>query len=255
MKKLLIAVAFSVFSLGSFAQDLSVAAAADLNFVMPEIAKRFEKQTGKKLALTYGSSGNFYQQIRNGAPFDLFFSADEQYPAKLEREGFAEPGTLTPYAEGRLVLFAPSSSKINLSLGLRVLISPEIRKVAIANPQHAPYGRAAVDALTNAGIYQLMKFKIVLGEDISQTAQFVQSGNADAGILALSLVSAPQMQKAGRFVPIPETGYAPIKQSAIVVKSSKNKVLAREFLRFMTSPEVLALLSQYGFSRPAASNR
>ena len=134
-------------------------------------------------------------------------------------------------------------------------MSPEIRNVAIANPQHAPYGRAAVDALTNAGIYQLMKFKIVLGEDISQAAQFVQSGNADAGILALSLVSAPQMQKAGRFVPIPETGYAPIKQSAIVVKSSRNKVLAREFLRFMTSPEVLALLSQYGFSRPAASSR
>jgi molybdate transport system substrate-binding protein len=250
MKKLLLALILCFASTFASAQDLLVAAASDLSFVMPEIASRFQQQTGKKVAFTFGSSGNFYQQIRNGAPFDLFFSADEQYPARLQQEGFAEPGTLYPYALGKLVLFVPANSKLNIAQGLNVLLSPEVRKISIANPQHAPYGRAAVDALNRAGLYNKVKDKLVLGENISQAAQFIQSGNADAGIIALSLASAPPMRSRGRFTEVPSSEYAPIRQAAILVKASKRKGTAREFLNFLKQPEIVNLMSRYGFTQP-----
>lgn len=250
MKKLLAVLVFLITASSAFAQDLLVAAAADLNFVLPEIAARYQQKTGKKVAFTFGSSGNFYQQIRNGAPFDLFFSADEQYPAKLEQEGFAEPGTLYAYAVGKLVIYVPSNSKLDLSQGLKVLLAPEVHKIAIANPQHAPYGRAAAEALTKEGIYNKVKDKLVLGENISQTAQFVQSGNADVGIIALSLASAPAMKTKGRFVEVPASDYAPIRQAAIVSRSSQQKEEARGFLKFLQQPEIVNLMSRYGFGRP-----
>lgn len=250
MKKLLVVLILCLASTFACAQDLLVAAASDLSFVMPQVASRFQQQTGKKVAFTFGSSGNFYQQIRNGAPFDLFFSADEQYPAKLQQEGFAVPGTFYPYALGKLVLFVPGNSKLDISQGPKILLLPEVRKIAIANPQHAPYGRAAVEALTKEGIYDQVNDKLVLGENISQAAQFIQSGNADAGIIALSLASAPAMRSNGRFVEVPSSDYSPIRQAAIVVKSSNRQETARKFLEFLKQPEIVKLMSQFGFTRP-----
>src|SRR6266403_5773126 len=163
------------FSTSVHAQTLRIAAAADLQFVLPDLASQYEKQTGAKVAITYGSSGNFFAQIQNGAPFDLFFSADIDYPKRLEAAGLAEPGTLYPYATGKIVLWAPNESKLDLSRGLQVLLNPGIRKIAIANPEHAPYGRAAVAALRRERIYDQVATKFVLGENISQTASFVAS--------------------------------------------------------------------------------
>lgn len=248
MRKLLLVVLLGVASSMACAQDLLVAAAADLNYVLPEIAARFQQKTGKKVALTFGSSGNFYQQIRNGAPFDVFFSADERYPAKLDQEGFGEPGTLYSYAQGKIVLVVPAKSKLDLSRGLVVLVAPEVRKIAIANPLHAPYGRAAVEALKKNGLYEKVQGRLVLGENISQAAQFLQSGNADAGIIALSLVSSPMMKDSVRFSAIPDADYAPIRQAAIVTKVSRHKEVARQFLEFMRSKEIRDFMSQHGFS-------
>src|ERR1700674_1187904 len=171
--------------------EITVAAASDLTFAFKDVAARFEKQTGSSVKMSYGSSGNFFSQIQNGAPFDLFFSADIDYPRKLEAAGLTEPGSMYPYATGKIVLWAPSVSKLDLSRGLAVLLDPGIRKIAIANPEHAPYGRAAVAAMRHEGIYDKVKDEFVLGENISQTAQFVESGNADVGVLALSLAVAP----------------------------------------------------------------
>ncbi len=232
------------------ATEIKVAAAADLTFVFKDVASQFEKQTESKIELTYGSSGNFFAQIQNGAPFDLFFSADIGYPEKLEAAGLIEPGTIYEYASGKIVIWVPNGSKLNLSRGLATLLDSGIRKIAIANPQHAPYGVAAVAAMRHAGVYDKIKSKLVLGENISQTAQFVQSGNADVGIFALSLALAPAMKNAGRYVEIPATDYPPIIQAAVILKSSRNKQLANLFMKFMKQPDTVALMARYGFSIP-----
>src|SRR5262249_42388895 len=154
-------------------------------FAMDDLSAQYHKQAGANLEVTYGSSGNFFSQIQNGAPFDLFFSADIEYPRKLEAAGLGEPGTLYHYAVGRLVIWAPANSKLDTAgQGWKALLDPSVQKIAIANPEHAPYGRAAVAALRRAGIYQQVAGKLVFGENISQAAQFVQSGNAQAGIVA-----------------------------------------------------------------------
>lgn len=230
------------------AQDLTVAAASDLQFVFPEIAAHFQKETGHSLKLIFGSSGNFFAQIQNGAPFDLFFSADIGYPQKLEAAGLTEAGSLYAYATGRIVLWTPSSSKIDLSRGLQVLLDLAIKKIAIANPQHAPYGRAAVAALQHEGIYERVAGKFVLGENISQTASFVASGSADVGILALSLALAPSMKEKGIYKEIPQPDYPPIEQWAVILKNSKQKDLARRFLRYLKTPAVQELMQRYGFT-------
>jgi molybdate transport system substrate-binding protein len=232
------------------AGELKIAAAADLTFAFKDVGARFEKQTGNSLKLTYGSSGNFFSQIQNGAPFDLFFSADVSYPQKLEAASLAEPGTIYDYARGKLVIWVPNASKLDLSRGLSVLLDPDIRKIAVANPLHAPYGVAAVAALRHAGIYDQVKDKLVLGENISQTAQFVQSGNADVGLLALSLAVAPAMKPSGRYVEVPASDYPPLIQAGVVVKSSRNKELANQFMKFLKEPGTIALMAQYGFTLP-----
>ena len=232
------------------AAEIKVAAASDLTFAFKDVAARFQKETGNNIKLTYGSSGNFFAQIQNGAPFDLFFSADVGYPEKLEAAGLAEPGTIYEYASGKLVMWAPSASKLDLSRGLATLLDPGIRKIAIANPQHAPYGVAAVAAMRHAAVYDKVKSKLVLGENISQTAQFVQSGNADVGILALSLALAPAMKDSGRYVEIPAADYPPLIQAGVILKSSRNKELANQFLKFLKEPETVALMERYGFSVP-----
>jgi len=248
MRKLLFLLLISSFSAVALAQDLTVAAAADLSSVFPEVTRQFEAKTGKHINLTFGSSGNITQQIQNGAPYDVFFSADSQYPKKLEEAGLVEPGSAVKYALGKIVLFVPSSSKVNLIQGPGVLLSPEVNKIAIANPAHAPYGRAAVEALKNEGLYDRVKNKFVVGENISQAAQYVGTGNTDAGIIALSL--AFSMKDRGRYVEIPLTDYTPIEQSAVILKRCKDKQTAKAFFEFLKTPAVRNLLIAHGFTLP-----
>ena len=229
---------------------ITVAAASDLTGAMKEIAAGFEKDTACAVRMSMGSSGNFLTQIENGAPFDLFFSADIEYPKKLEAEGLAAPGSAYLYAVGGIVLWVRNDSRLDVAKGLEILRNPAIRKVSIANPELAPYGRAAVDALKKAGVYDAVKDRLVLGENISQAAQFVESGNADAGIVALSLALSPEMKDQGRYQRIPETLYAPIEQGAVVIRSSQNSRAARAFLDYIKTPAVTALFERYGFAPP-----
>ena len=249
MKNILLVFAL-LSSIGCPAEQLAVAAAADLNFAMKEIAQRYQQSTGNTLKLSFGSSGNFFVQIQNGAPFDLFFSADISYPAKLGQAGLAEPGTIYQYAVGKIVLWVPNNSQLDLSKGIDVLLDPSIKKIAMANATHAPYGRAAEEALKKAGIYDRVKGKLVIGENISQTAQFVQTGNAEIGIIAESLAKAPTMAAEGRFVEISSPLYSPIDQGAVVLKNSPHKTAAKAFLAFMKTVEVQQILTQYGFTIP-----
>lgn len=230
------------------AQSLTVAAASDLQAVMPDVAKRFERETKIHVTTTFGSSGNFFAQIRNGAPFDLFFSADVDYPERLEDAGLAERGSLYEYATGHIVLWTRKDSGVNLTMGMGILASPRVRRVAIANPEVAPYGRAAVAALQHAGLYEELRRKLVLGENVSQAAQFVQSGNADVGILAMSIAISPALQKAGTLFRIPEDAYPPIRQGAVVLASSRQKEAARQFLEFLKRPEIARILEDAGLS-------
>jgi molybdate transport system substrate-binding protein len=233
------------------AQTLRIAAASDLQFVLPDLAAQYEKQIGVKLAVTYGSSGNFFAQIQNGAPFDLFFSADLEYPKKLIQAGFAESDSLQTYAAGRLVLWLPPESPLDPAAGLKALLDPRIQKIAIANPEHAPYGRAAVAALQNAGLYDRLKPKLVLGENISQAAQFVQSGSAQAGLIAFSLALSPAM-KTGKLWNIPPDRYPPIEQAVVVLKSSPSKQAALSFLAFLKTPQARATFERYGYTAPSS---
>ncbi len=236
----------------AFAQDITVAAAADLTAALPEIAAKYKQQTGQGVKLTFGASGNLTTQIRNGAPFDIFFSADEDYPKQLIDAGLAEKNTLYRYAVGRLVLWVPNDSPLDLSkLGMQALLDPAVKKISIANPQHAPYGRAAEAALRHFGIYDQVSSRLVLGENVSQAAQFVESGNAQAGLIALSHALAPAMKSKGRYWTVPLDAYPTLNQAAIVLSNSKQKETARKFLEFMRSPEVASLLQSYGFSLPA----
>jgi molybdate transport system substrate-binding protein len=232
-------------------QEIAVAAAADLKFAMTDVAGQYEKQTGNKVNVTYGSSGNFFSQLQNGAPFDLFFSADIDYARKLDAAGLAEPGTLYLYAIGRITIWTPPDSKVDVTtLGWKALLDERVQKIAIANPEHAPYGRAAVAAMQKAGIYDQVKPKLVYGDNISQAAQFVQSGSAQAGIVALSLATSTGM-KDGKRWDIPEDMHPPVEQAAILMKNAKNKEAARAFLDFVKTDEARATLATYGFTFPA----
>ncbi|HEV3253521.1 MAG TPA: molybdate ABC transporter substrate-binding protein [Candidatus Acidoferrales bacterium] len=232
------------------AQEITIAAASDLQFVFPQVAARFEKETGHPVRLTYGSSGNFFSQIQNGAPFDLFFSADIDFPKKLEAAGLTEPGTLYQYATGKIVLWVRNDSTIDLSRGLQLLSDPAVRKIAIANPEHAPYGRAAVAAFQHERLYDQVRSKFVLGENITQTAQFVASGNADIGILALSLAVAQPLKSDGRYVQIPASFYPHIDQGAVILKSSPHKDIGEQFIAFLKTPEIVSLMRDFGFIVP-----
>jgi molybdate transport system substrate-binding protein len=233
---------------------VNVAAASDLTYAMNEIAANFEKATGCTVRLSLGSSGNFLTQIENGAPFDVFFSADIAYPKKLEAEGLAAPGSTYLYAIGKIVLWTRKDSRVDVGKGFASLRDPAVKKIAIANPAHAPYGRAAEEALRKSGVYDAVKNQLVLGENISQTAEFVESGNADAGIIALSLVLSPTMKDRGRAWNVPENLYTPIQQGAVAVRAATNPQGAREFLDYIKMPATAALLERYGFVLPAKSS-
>jgi molybdate transport system substrate-binding protein len=226
-------------------QKLAIAAAADLNFALPEIAREFRIADPKvELEIAYGSSGNFFAQIGNRAPFDVFLSADVEYPRKLAAAGIGPADSVFRYAVGRLVVWVPAGSPLDPKTALR---DPGVKHIAIANPQHAPYGRAAQAALRTLGLYQTVEPKLVLGENIAQTLQFVESGAADAGIVALSLALAPPVSARGRYWEIPPDAYPRIEQGGIILKDSK---AARDFRAFLLSADGRRILKQYGFFVP-----
>jgi molybdate transport system substrate-binding protein len=237
----------------ALAQPIAVAAASDLQTVFPAVLERFQKETGRTVQLTFGSSGNFFSQIQNGAPFDVFFSADIDYPRRLEAGGQAEPGTMYEYATGHIVLWTRTASAIDVRRGLQALLDPAVKRVAIANPETAPYGRAAVAALRHEQLYDKVRGKLVLGENISQAAQFVESGNAEAGIIALSIALAPALRQSGTYDEIPVSFHPPIQQAAVVIKSSRNKDAAKQLLAFLKTPDIVRLLESFGFAVPRAA--
>jgi molybdate transport system substrate-binding protein len=227
------------------AQKLTVAAAADLNFALPEMMRQFRAAgAAVELQIAYGSSGNFYAQIGNGAPFDVFLSADVAYPRKLAAGGIGVGNSVFTYAVGRLVVWVPAASPLDPATALR---EASVKHIAIANPQHAPYGRAAEAALRSLGLYQTVEPKLVLGENIAQTLQFVESGAAEAGIVAMSLAVAPPVRARGRYWEIPPDAYPRIEQGGIILKDSP---AARDFRGFLLSAAGRRILKQYGFFVP-----
>jgi molybdate transport system substrate-binding protein len=230
--------------------QLNIAAASDLKFALTDLASAYEKQSNVKINLSFGSSGNFFAQIQNGAPFDIFFSADSDYPRKLNEAGLVLPNSADSYAVGKLVLWCPADSKLNPEKsGWQSLLDPAVQKIAIANPDHAPYGRAAVEALKNFDLYEKIKTKLVFGENISQVAQFAQSGSAQIGILAESLIHSPACAS-GHAWKIPQNKYTPLLQSFVVLKASANKDAALAFLAYVKSPPAQVILEKYGFAKP-----
>lgn len=231
---------------------LTVAAAANLQPAVSEIAARFEKQSGTHVALVFGSSGNLTTQIEHGAPYDVFLSADMSYPERLARGGLGVRESLHRYAVGKLVLWVKKDSNIDLErLGERSLLESGVRKIAIANPAHAPYGVAAVAFLKNAKLHDQVEGKLVMGEDVAQAAQFVISGNAQVGIIPLSLALAPKMVEAGKHYVLTRNAPA-VEQGAIVLSKAADKSAAGKFLDFMKSPDVIAILKRYGYDVPEA---
>lgn len=233
------------------AGQIHVAAAADLRFAMDEVVSLFRKsRPADRIEVSYGSSGKFFAQIRNGAPFDIFFSADSELPEKLVQEGLAIP-EVEPYALGRIVLWRPGRDARPLTL--TDLPRPENRRIAIANPKHAPYGMRAVEALKAAQVWDAVESRLVFGENIAQTAQFVQTGNADIGIIALSLALAPAFVGSGSYAMIPADLHEPLRQGFVILKRAEDKVLARTFAAFFSTAEVRQIMSRYGFSLPTSA--
>ena len=234
------------------AESITVADAADLNYALNELANRFEATSGVKVTLSFGASGNLFSQIQSGAPFDLFFSADEDYPKKLASAGLADASSLRIYALGHLVLWVPNNSTFDpQKLQMELLTQPDVTRIAIANPQHAPYGRAAMSAIEHYGLKDKLSGKLVFGENVSQAAQFVQSGNAQAGLIAMSLAKSPAMESAGRFWTLPPDAYPELKQAVVIVSASRHKKEAQAFLDFVLSPEGAATLQKYGLTPPS----
>jgi molybdate transport system substrate-binding protein len=228
-----------------------VAAAADLNVALGELIARFTASRAVDVSVSYGSSGTFYAQLLSQAPFDMFFSADLEYPRQLASRGLVVDGTEFSYAVGRLVLWVPSASTLDVEHeGLQALTAASIAHIAIANPDHAPYGRAAVAAMRSAAVYDRVRPKLVFGENVAQALQFVQTGAADAGIVALSLALAPALKDKGRWLELPIDSYPRIEQGGTILKWAADVDAARALRAFVLSADGRAILKQYGFFLP-----
>jgi molybdate transport system substrate-binding protein len=229
----------------------NVAAASDLKFAFEEIAAEFTRSTGKTVRLSFGSSGNFARQIRQGAPFEMFLSADEAFVDGLARDGFTRnAGDL--YAVGRIVFFVPRNSRLKADPALgsvrEALASGRLGKFAIANPEHAPYGRAAREALQSAGLWAAIERHLVLGENVSQAAQFATAGGADGGIFAYSLALSPTVAALGEYVLLPEAMHKPLRQRMVLLKSAGPA--AAEFYSYVAGAAARRVLDRYGFALP-----
>ena len=244
--------ACSALATPTTAQTLpTLAAASDLKFAIEEVAAQFEKETGNKLRLVFGSSGNFYSQIRQGAPFQMFMSADESFVFKLaDANKTMDLGRA--YALGRIGIFVPHGSALKADGALQdvaaALKDGRLQKFAIANPEHAPYGTRAKEALQSAGVWSAIESKLVLGENISQTAQFAASGSTQGGIIALSLAKAPSIAKLGEFALIPESMHQPLKQRMVLIKDAPPAL--RAFYDYLATPAAQAIMVRYGFAMP-----
>jgi len=230
----------------------AIAAASDLKFALEAIAAEFRSETRRDVKLAFGSSGNFYRQIEQGAPFQLFMSADEAFINKLAVAGRTEDGGRL-YAIGRIVVFARHGAPLDVAAGLagveKALAAGRIRRFAIANPEHAPYGRAAEQALRKAGVWDDIKSRLVLGENVSQAAQFATGGSAEGGIFAYSLAISPRIAKLGRYVLISEALHEPLRQRMALVKGAGRT--ARVFYRYLQEPRAREMFERYGFAAPA----
>jgi molybdate transport system substrate-binding protein len=231
------------------AAPLLVAAASDLAWCTDELAAAFKAEApGAELKFSTGASGNFFAQIRNGAPFEVFLSADTGYPAQLARLGAADGKTMATYAIGQLALWT-LDDQLDLTHGLAVLKEARTGRLAIANPDTAPYGRAARALLERNGLWDAVQPRLVIGENIAQTAQFVQSGNAQLGLVSVSLLRAPRLAGVGRYILLPD-GAGPIEQAAIVTTRGRGNPLAARFVRFLSSPAAQAVFERHGFALP-----
>lgn len=230
------------------ADKITIAAAADLKFAMDEIVSSFRKsQPGSKVEVVYGSSGKFHAQIQQGAPFDLFFSADIAFPRELAKTGLTA-SEVKPYAIGRIVLWSNSLDAEKMTLAS--LTDPKIVKIAIANPKHAPYGKRAEEALKAAGLWDKLQSRLVFGENIAQTAQFVQTGNAQVGIIALALAVNPELAHKGGYFLIPDELHAPLEQGFVITSRASGNRLAKKFSAYMATRPVRTIMAKYGFVLP-----
>jgi molybdate transport system substrate-binding protein len=234
-------------------REVAVAAAADLRFALDEVIVAFARASPEiAVKPVYGSSGSLFAQIQNKAPFDVFLSADVSYPRKLVEAGLALEGEREfVYAVGHLVLWAPSGSAVPVEKGVQALLDPAVRKVAIANPAHAPYGRAAEAALKGLGVYDAVAPRLVLGENISQTFQFIESGAADVGVVALSLALAPNVRGKGKYWQLPDDSYPPLEQGGLVLRTARDAEAALAFRRYFTT-DAAPILKRYGFALPGS---
>lgn len=229
-------------------ETLTVAAAADLTYAMKEIATAFKHgHPHDQIQTLFGSSGQLFTQIQQGAPYDVFFSADIRYPRLLKARGWAG-SEITTYAFGRIVLWSASRNVKNLTL--QQLRDPSFRNIAIANPNHAPYGQRAVEALKAAGVYAQVQPKLIYGENVAQTAQFVQSGNAQVGIIALALALNPQLAHQGSYSLIPASMHQPLEQGFVITRQAAHKPLALAFAQFIKGSQARAILARNGFILP-----
>ena len=230
------------------AQKVNVAAAANLRYVLEEIKTAYVKQNPKaKVNLTFGASGMLVQQIQNGASFDLFMAADNEFPLKLKEKGLTT-GNMSAYAFGKLAIYS-----ITLDVekqGLAALKDPSVKKIAIANPATAPYGERAVELLKTLKLYDSLKPKIITGENISQTAQFAFTGNAEIGFIALSLALAPEMAGKGNYYIVPQNQYKPIEQACILIKTPVVNNEAYKFRKFILSTATKAIWEKFGYAVP-----
>jgi molybdate transport system substrate-binding protein len=228
-----------------------VAAAADLKYAFDDLKQAFERSYPEiQVEVTYGSSGNFFAQLENRAPFDLFLSADMDYPRRLTAQGLALPDSQFQYAVGHLVVWVPQSSPLDLAkLGIQALLDPSVRKIAIANPRFAPYGRAAEAALKSLGVYDRVQDRLVLGDNVGQTAQFIQTGAADIGLISQAQALAPALRAEGRFWEVPRDAYPRLEQGGIILSWVKDRDAAESLRAFVTGADGTAILERYGFAQ------
>jgi molybdate transport system substrate-binding protein len=245
MNKLFIAL-LSTLAIGQvLADEVQVAVAANFTAPIDEIGKAFNKATGHQLKVSTGASGKFYAQIKNGAPFQVFLSADEEKPAQLEKDGLAVQGSRFTYAIGKLVLWSADPAVVDAKG--QVLVKNQFNKLAIANPKTAPYGEAAMEALGALNLKSLLEPKMVMGENISQTYQFVATGNAEIGFVALSQVTKENKITSGSAWVVPEKLYSPIRQDAVLLVNGKDSAAARQFLIFLKGAEATKVIKSYGY--------
>jgi len=232
------------------AENIAIAAAANLVYVIGPLNAEFAKvRADVAVQVEIGASGNLVAQIKNGAPYDVFLSADTEFPQKLVRAGGAQSSSLVTFAMGKLVLWTTKPG-VELSSIESVVRSKMVEKIAIANPGTAPYGRATEEALAKLGLSDVAKPKLVFGENITQAAQFVSTGNADAGFVALSLVLSPNLKMKGRWIEVPSALYTPIAQAGVLTTRGATKAAARQYLDFLTSPAARKVFAQFGYGLP-----